>query len=285
MGYVNESVIFYRSFYAAIESIEDPVEKAKAYKAVINYGLNGVSPKEGGSIGIIYTMAKPQIDANVMRRENGKKGGRPPKESNGIKDTGPEDKNKDTTGNKSKEPVAKGAETTGYKDKKPLVANKKNSGLTNYNHINEKHEPNEKVNANVNETENVNDKDNVNDNDNVSSSSSVDGEDGKYIQIMDLYNSIIGERKITSITPLRKSNIDEILSLHSIDDFKKAFTNAKNSTFLNERRLTTFDWLVNLDNFVKVLSDNYKDTPEQAHKKETSIKFKEIEDLYLNGGL
>lgn len=80
-----ESFIFYKSFYDAIENIEDITIKAEAYKAIINYALNGTGPKTNNTtIKIIVAMAKPQILATDKRYytsvENGKKGGRPKKQ-------------------------------------------------------------------------------------------------------------------------------------------------------------------------------------------------------------
>ena len=44
---------------------------------VIEYGLDGKIPDGNGVATAIYLMAKPQIDANNKRYENGTKGGRP----------------------------------------------------------------------------------------------------------------------------------------------------------------------------------------------------------------
>lgn len=79
-----ESFIFYGSFYKAISEIPDSGTRIAAYDAVIRYGLYGESPYEtergcSGYVAVVFEMAKPQIDANVRRLMNGKKGGRPKK--------------------------------------------------------------------------------------------------------------------------------------------------------------------------------------------------------------
>ena len=56
------------------------------------------------------------------------------------------------------------------------------------------------------------------------------------------------------------------------------FENARDSYWLNEKRFITFDWLINIDNFVKVLSGKYKNTREQDEKMKSDQKLREIEN-------
>ena len=67
---MRESVVFYRSFAEAIKALPKE-EQLKALWAVINYGLDGVIPEEHGVHTAIFLMAKPQIDANNKRYQNG----------------------------------------------------------------------------------------------------------------------------------------------------------------------------------------------------------------------
>ena len=74
---MNDGVVFYRSFYEAIKQIDNAEEKAKLYEMIIDYGLDGIEPENKDLISqVIFIMAKPQIDANIKRASNGKKGGR-----------------------------------------------------------------------------------------------------------------------------------------------------------------------------------------------------------------
>ena len=75
-----DSFIFYRSFYEAIKEIPDE-EQLIAYRAITEYALNGTEINIQGISKAIFTLVKPQIDANTKRYENGKKGGRKPKEN------------------------------------------------------------------------------------------------------------------------------------------------------------------------------------------------------------
>ena len=68
-----DSMVFYRSFYEAIVELPD-VELAQAFRAIAEYGLNGIETECSGTARVALMMAKPQIDKNNQRYENGKKG-------------------------------------------------------------------------------------------------------------------------------------------------------------------------------------------------------------------
>jgi hypothetical protein len=82
-----DSMVFYRSFYEAIKDLE-PEMQGHIYSAIFAYGLDGKEPNLSGVEKSIFTLIKPQIDANNRRKENGKKGakfgelGGRPKEKN-----------------------------------------------------------------------------------------------------------------------------------------------------------------------------------------------------------
>jgi len=104
-----EAVVFYRSFAEAVKQL--PTEsQLEALWAIIDYGLNGTEPK-GGLSTAIYLMAKPQIDANNRRYENGCKGGRPknqtetkqkPNDNQTITKQKPKEKDKEKKKDKNK---------------------------------------------------------------------------------------------------------------------------------------------------------------------------------------
>lgn len=119
----NNSFVFYQSFSNAIKCL--PKEnQLYAYQYITEYALQWVLPdaNEDSVAYAIFLMAKPQIDANIDRRKNGNKWGRPQKEKPMV------------------------SENT--QNEKPLVIE---------NEQNEK--PN--VNVNVNVNDNVNVKENV----------------------------------------------------------------------------------------------------------------------------
>lgn len=76
-----ESMVFYRSFYEALKLLPTDEDKFKALTAMIELGLDGIDEMpDSPASAVVYVMAKPQILANVERREAGKKGGRPKKQ-------------------------------------------------------------------------------------------------------------------------------------------------------------------------------------------------------------
>ena len=74
-GMKREGFVFYRSFYDAICQLKRPGERWAAVDAIIRYALDGESDNLTGPAGMALAFAKPQIDANSRRYENGKKGG------------------------------------------------------------------------------------------------------------------------------------------------------------------------------------------------------------------
>ena len=80
MSTTRNSVVIYRSFYEALASVSERSYK-KIMNAVMAYALDGIEPKLSGMEYAIFALAKPQIDANNRKFENGKQGGRPQNQS------------------------------------------------------------------------------------------------------------------------------------------------------------------------------------------------------------
>ena len=75
-----DSFVFYRSFYESIREL--PIEtQAQVYSAVFEYALNHNEVELNGVQKAIFSLIKPQLDANQNKYENGCKGGRPKKEN------------------------------------------------------------------------------------------------------------------------------------------------------------------------------------------------------------
>lgn len=65
---------FYESFFEAIEEVPKKLQ-GECYRAIVRYALTGEEPTDiKGLAKIIFLQAKPQIDANHRRAENGAKG-------------------------------------------------------------------------------------------------------------------------------------------------------------------------------------------------------------------
>lgn len=72
---MRDSTIFYRSFYDAIRELPMP-QQGEVYDAIFSYCFDGQSIDLKGISKTIFTLIKPQLDANIKRYENGKKGGK-----------------------------------------------------------------------------------------------------------------------------------------------------------------------------------------------------------------
>lgn len=78
---MTDSFVVYRSFHEALKELSRE-QYGNVMFAINEYALNGELPKDLTSIEkAIFLMAKPQLDANKQRRENGSMGGRPKKET------------------------------------------------------------------------------------------------------------------------------------------------------------------------------------------------------------
>ena len=78
---MRDSMLFYRSFYDAVRDL-DAENFKKAVCALLNYGLDEISPNTTGIEKTIFILAKPQIDKNNVRYQNALKGGRNKSEPN-----------------------------------------------------------------------------------------------------------------------------------------------------------------------------------------------------------
>ncbi|WP_185117050.1 DUF6291 domain-containing protein [Chryseobacterium sp. T16E-39] len=75
-----DGFVFYRSFYEGIKDLPRDIQ-GDVLTAIMEYGLNGVTTDNLKPVArAIFTLIKPQIDANNQKFMNGKSGGRPPKE-------------------------------------------------------------------------------------------------------------------------------------------------------------------------------------------------------------
>lgn len=109
---MRDSLIFYSSFAKAIKRLPD-AEQLKALWAIIDYGLDDTEPEDdGGTYMSIFDMAKPQIDANIKRKADGAKGGRPSKQTY----------TEETSSNEDEKPVIKKKKKeTKPEDNSPVV--------------------------------------------------------------------------------------------------------------------------------------------------------------------
>lgn len=77
---MRDSMIFYRGFMEAIADQPPEVFK-RLTMAALEYGLDGIEPNLSGLEKAVFVSWRPVIDVNNQRYENGKKGGRPKKQT------------------------------------------------------------------------------------------------------------------------------------------------------------------------------------------------------------
>ena len=132
---MNESFVFYKSFADAIDEL--PAEQYKAVMtALTRYALKDEEPDLDDPIAkALFTLMKPQVDANNKRRTSGQKGGRPKKEASETEST-----------------IEK---TNGFENKNHSFENE-NHWLENESQSFENEKPNVNVNVNANANANAN---------------------------------------------------------------------------------------------------------------------------------
>ena len=73
-----ESFIFYKSFYDAVKDLQKDI-KLEVLTAIIEYALCGKEPENLKPVAKgMFVLVKPNLDVNLKRYVNGKKGGRRP---------------------------------------------------------------------------------------------------------------------------------------------------------------------------------------------------------------
>ena len=77
--------VFYKSFYEAVKQLQNAEDKCIIYQAICDYSFYDIEPTLDGVTAIIWTLIKPQIDANIKKRNDGKRGGAPKGNSNAKK--------------------------------------------------------------------------------------------------------------------------------------------------------------------------------------------------------
>lgn len=77
---MKDSTLMYRSFFEAIKELPKEIQ-ADVYNAIFDYDLNDVNPELNGIAKTVFTLIKPQLDANKRKYQNGTKGGRPTKQN------------------------------------------------------------------------------------------------------------------------------------------------------------------------------------------------------------
>jgi hypothetical protein len=80
-----------------------------------------------------------------------------------------------------------------------------------------------------------------------------------YNQILKTWNETEGLTSIRLLTDKRKKQIKKVYELDDGKTFSEIVTTAINSTFLVDSKLTNLDWMMNPNNYAKILERKYDD--------------------------
>ena len=242
-----ESFVFYRSFRDAFRALDKDV-RLRMYEAIIDYGLDLIEPHFEGIEKVLWTLIRPQLEANNKRFENGCKGGNPN--------------------------FKKGQPNPYYlKGEK----NGKNNIKDNQKITEKQPKDNQKIterlpNVNENVNENVNDIRTLKTSFKVSSFGANDAPADPEIdfeKIKGLWND--EAQKSHSLMPMlrsmqkqRQKQIAARIREYGEEVFFDAMKKAVASDFLNGKNrrgwIASFDWFVKPTNFAKVVDGNYNDS-------------------------
>ena len=226
-----ESFVFYRSFRDAFRALDKDV-RLRMYEAIIDYGLDLIEPHFEGIEKVLWTLIRPQLEANNKRFENGCKGGAPIGNQNARKQP------------------------------------KNNQKITEKQPKNNQKQPN--VNENVNE--NVNDIRTLKTSFKVSSFGANDAPADPKIDFEKIKGSWNDEAqkshslmpKLRSMQKQRQKQIAARIREYGEEVFFDAMKKAVASDFLNGKNrrgwIASFDWFVKPTNFAKVVDGNYNDS-------------------------
>ena len=230
-----ESFVFYRSFRDAFRALDKDV-RLRMYEAIIDYGLDLIEPHFEGIEKVLWTLIRPQLEANNKRFENGCKGGAPIGNQNARKQPR---NNRETT------------------EKQPK---------------NNQKQPNVNENENENVNENVNDIRTLKTSFKVSSFGANDAPADPKIDFEKIKGSWNDEAqkshslmpKLRSMQKQRQKQIAARIREYGEEVFFDAMKKAVASDFLNGKNrrgwIASFDWFVKPTNFAKVVDGNYNDS-------------------------
>lgn len=240
---MRDSFTFQRSIYDALKEVDNST-RVQLYDAICQYSFGIIDePELTGVAKAFWLLIEPQLALNKKRYEAGKQGGRPLKEkpNENQMETKPKPNDNQT---ESKPKAKEEKKEKGRKEAKELKRNKEeetnkssNESLFGYNN---------------------------NNNNNACACEGKKTFAEWFNGALDYYESSIP--RIQKMTPKRKAMVKEILDKgYTYEDIGKAVKNAAISMRLNGRERvngktpykTDFDYIFNIDNFLKILEGKY----------------------------
>lgn len=225
---MKNSFVMYRSFVEALKDLP-PEDFKAAMIAISEYALDGKECSATGVARMMFLMAKPIIDNNTQRYQNGLKGGRP---------------------------KVKKSETDGYEDEKPTVLDLETYGY-------------ETTEPTVLDSETVDGCVDVDVDEDLKRVKETHKEkERKPDPIAEAWNAIPGITPIRGISGKRRDALRARIREHGEEGVLQAIEKIKESAFLRGQGdrgwVINFDWFVKPSNFQKVLEGTYTDKREVA---------------------
>lgn len=213
MSKKRDSFVFYRSFYESIKELPDK-QQLEIFQSIVEYGLNNETPDGVDVVAkAIFTLIKPQLDANTKRYLNGRKGGAPRGNNNASKDNKQPKTTKKQPKNNLKQPKAF--------EKQPNV------------NVNDNGNGNGNVNDNVNDNVNKNENENENEGEQEKKSSpTIQDLKNKAKSVLDVKDDLNDyDKNIQSLLEVDSILPSQYLALefyNTMDDEYRKFWNSKN---------------------------------------------------------
>ena len=224
---MQNSFVFYRSFLESLEDVDDATFR-KLMTALVKYALDGEDTKLSGLEKAWFVNVKANVDANIKRRNDGKKGGRPTKEKTKVSNN----------------------ETMVF-DNKSMVSEEKPQVLDS--------EPNVYVDVYVDEDVDVDAY--VDGEENIVSKDTTSETDDAVTAVIEKWNST----SFTEVSRLSRSSnrykmLIARLKEYGIDNVLKAIDIANASDYLHSEKAVSwfdFEWFVRPNNFPKIFEGKY----------------------------
>ena len=232
-----ESFVFYRSFFEALQGCPDEIRLA-VYEEMMQYALYpDYTPKLDGVGKALFTLIRPQIDANVKKRENGQKGAEYGK-------MGAEYGKMGGRPRKPQEPPQNPPQKPQEPPKNPRNVNVNDNDNNRETNVSQK-------TIKTKKRENL---------ENYEKPSKE--ENDRFIGLLKRYNAILAEmdsniNRVVMLTPYRVERLRRLVLDFSDEQIERGFRQAAASSYLNGRtkereRPADFDWIIDYNNFVKI---------------------------------
>lgn len=268
---MNDGFIFYQSFLQAVDAIPDEAIQLEAYRAICNYGIKGETPPDDVNFitKALFSVIKPQIDANNKRRAAGKKGGQStPKEQH--KRTS--QNSASTLAKENKHPSQDSASTLAEDDKHTCTKKEAKEKVKGKEKVKDKAKEKAKDQCKVKDTHKEKAQ---------ASSARKHSSHDRYETVVNHWNEMARVFHLPTATPITKNtdirarNLDLLNHMYTITDILTTMDSIASSDFLQGKSpsgwTVSLDWFLDPDHFRQIREGHFeskakKDAKAQAEE-------------------